>query len=355
VAFYETDEKRWGAVQARDVLADLEFFYGVITTGVYCYPSCPSRHALRINTRFFDSRQEALCKGFRSCKRCLSDQVPLAERQQRLVELACRKIETSTEAVAIELLAENLQISRFYLHKLFKRFLGVSPKQYAKAVRGRQMEAALSDSLSVTDALYDAGYNSASAYYSSGAERLGLRASRVRKGGQGMHIRYAFGKTRFGKILVASTDRGICSVLFGETEPALIADVESRFPNAEIARDEETLASTVSEVVLQVEHPSTESTLPMDIQGTAFQEKVWSALQNIKPGTTATYSQIAKQIDKPKAARAVATACAANPVAGLVPCHRVVRASGELSGYRWGVERKRQLIDNESATGSDND
>lgn len=348
MASYNTDEKRWCAIQARDQRADTEFLYGVITTGIYCYPSCPSRQALKDNTRFFDCQQQARQEGFRACKRCLSDQPPLATRQQLIVEQACRELEASAGALSIELLATSLQISRFHLQKLFKRFLGLSPKQYAKAVRARQMESALNSEATVTDALYSAGYNSASAFYVNDAERLGMPARRYKRGGEGLKILYAFGKTRLGGIIVATTDKGICCVLFGDTQKTLKTDLASRFPLADLTKDTDALAALVLDVISCIEQPKTQSSLPIDIQGTVFQEKVWRALRTIKPGTTATYSDVASMIGKPTAARAVATACASNPIAVLVPCHRVVRASGELSGYRWGVARKRMLIDSEA-------
>lgn len=344
---YSSTAQRWQAVQVRDKNADLHFFYGVTSTGIYCYPSCPSKAALKENTVFFNCREEASNSGLRPCKRCRSDDDPLLVRQTKIVESACRYIESSADSVKIDEVARAVNVSRFHLQKLFQQYLAISPKAYAKASRAKGFERALVSSSSVTEALYAAGYDSASAFYAEGAERLGMNAKRYKEQGRGMDIRYGFGSTRYGKIIVASTSVGVCCILFGNTQKEMLEDLQSRFSNAILTRDSEHLEPMVKRVVKLIDFPSKGVDISMDVRGTAFQEKVWAALREIPLGSTATYSEVAKRIGKPKASRAVATACAANPLAVVVPCHRVVRASGELSGYRWGVERKRQLLDDE--------
>ena len=344
---YQTDLLRWQAIQTRDAAADACFLYGVTSTGIYCYPSCPSRAAKREHTRFYDNRDEALQDGMRACQRCHSDQPPLQERQRRLVEKACQLIKASTEPVKVEALAGELAISRFHLQKLFQQFLGMGPKQYVKAVRARNVSEALVNEPSVTRAFLDAGYDSASAYYADGASRLGMSARAYRRQGEGLSIQYAFGNSRFGKIVVASTERGICCILFGETQAQLQQDLAERFSKATLTQNRQALQQHVEAVVAGIDNPSLATTLPLDIQGTAFQEKVWAALREIPPGCTESYSELAARIGKPSAARAVAKACGANPVAVLVPCHRVVAANGKVSGYRWGVDRKKRLLANE--------
>jgi AraC family transcriptional regulator of adaptative response/methylated-DNA-[protein]-cysteine methyltransferase len=344
---YDTEDKCWQAIQNRDIEADESFLYGVITTGVYCYPSCPSRAALRENTRFYSTREAAVADGLRACRRCHADEPPLLIRQRQLVERACELIMHATETLRVETLATRLGISRFHLQKLFQQFLGMSPKQYIKAVRARHLSETLSGPSSVTEAFLDAGYDSSSSYYADGAARIGMSARTYRRLGEGLSIRYAFGKCHFGKIVVAASERGVCSILFGETQQELTEELSARFSKATLIRDSTAMQQLVAEVVAGIENPVLAQTLPLDVQGTAFQEKVWTALRRIAPGETASYSQIAAGIGQPTAARAVARACGANPVAVLIPCHRVVGAGGDLTGYRWGVERKRRLLEHE--------
>lgn len=344
---FNSDKLKWQAVQNRDAAADECFLYGVTTTGIYCYPSCPSREARREHTRFYRNRDEAREDGMRACQRCHSDQPPLQERQRLLVEKACALITASAEPVKVAELAQQLGISRFHLQKLFQQFLGMGPKQYIKAVRADNLGKALANESSVTRALLDAGYDSSSAYYADGASRLGMSARTYQRQGEGMSIQYAFGHSRFGKIVVAVTERGICSILFGENQAQLLQDLTERFSRATLTQNRRALRQLVEDVVAGIENPSLAATLPLDVQGTAFQEKVWAALREIAPGSTESYSQLAARIGKPTAARAVARACGANPVAVLVPCHRVVGANGKITGYRWGVERKQRLLENE--------
>jgi AraC family transcriptional regulator of adaptative response/methylated-DNA-[protein]-cysteine methyltransferase len=345
---YNTDSERYQAVLARDSEADSVFFYAVLTTGVYCYPSCPSKTSLKENTRYFKTRQVAVDDGFRPCKRCLSDQAPLVDRQHALVESACSLIDESSGSSRIEVVAEALAVSRYHLQKLFKQFLGVSPKAYSNAARARSIESTLAGSESVTHAVYEAGYNQTSTFYAAQANRLGMSPKNYQRGGKGLAIRYAFAKTSFGKIIVATTLRGVCCILFGESQNAMVDDLQSRFSHAKLERDSEALEALLVAVVSEIENPNDDFAFSLDIQGTVFQEKVWTALQDIQPGNTASYLDVAKKIGKPKASRAVAAACAANPLAVVVPCHRVVRATGEISGYRWGVNRKQKLLAHET-------
>ena len=345
---YNTEDERYAAVRARDARADSLFFYAVLTTGVYCYPSCPSRVSLKENTRYFETRQAALDDGFRACKRCLSDVEPLIERQRKLVESACHLIRESQGSRKIEEVAEGVAVSRYHLQKLFKKFLGLSPKAYANAARTQSIESTLSNAQSVTQAVFDAGYNQSSTFYAVGADRLGMSPKKYQRGGEGLTIRYGFAKTKFGNIIVAITQKGVCSILFGESQDKMVQDLQTRFKQASLQRDSASLESLLVTVVNEIENPQDRSAFTLDIQGTVFQEKVWQALQEIQPGSTASYLDIAKKIGKPKASRAVAAACAANPLAVVVPCHRVVRATGEVSGYRWGVARKQKLLAHES-------
>ena len=344
---YNTVQQRWLAVQSRDKAADDQFFYGVTSTGVYCYPSCPSKTALRANTLFFSTRNEATSAGLRACKRCRSDEAPLAVRQAQLVEDACQLIKNAPSSAKVEDIADQLSVSRYHLQKLFQQYLSLSPKAYAKAARAQDLERALNASSTVTEAVYAAGYESVSTYYAEGAERLGMSAKRYKSKGNGLHIRYGFGTTRYGKIVVGCTDKGVCCILFGDTQQRMFEDLETRFSKATLVRDTQELEPVIALVVEQIDTPLLNANLSVDVQGTAFQEQVWQALRQIPTGSTATYSEVATRIGKPKSSRAVATACAANPLAVIVPCHRVVRASGELSGYRWGVERKRALLTDE--------
>lgn len=345
---YNTEAQCYKAVLARDNAADSFFFYAVLTTGVYCYPSCPSKTSLKENTRYYPTRQAAVDDGFRPCKRCLSDHAPLLERQHDLVESACRLIDESLGSSKIEAVAETLAVSRYHLQKLFKQFLGLSPKAYANAARTRLIESTLSASESVTKAVYEAGYNQSSTFYAAEANRLGMSPKSYQRGGKGLAIRYAFAKTTFGKIIVATTSKGVCCILFGESEDAMVQDLQTRFSKASIERDSDSLEALLGAVVVNIENPDDRFAFSLDIQGTVFQEKVWTALQDIQPGNTASYLDIANKIGKPKASRAVAAACAANPLAVVVPCHRVVRSTGEISGYRWGVSRKKKLLAHES-------
>ena len=357
---FETDSARWNAVRNREAVADGVFFYGVITTGVYCYPSCASRGALRENVRFYTSRQAAVDDGLRPCKRCQSDRPPLAERHLKLVEKVCRLIEQSMGPARIESIATSLDVSRYHLQRVFKAHVGISPKAYDKAVRAGRLSSILETSGRKTDAILDAGYATASRFYEDAGERLGMPVKIATEGAPDMSIHYDYAKTSLGLVLVAASQRGLCSVIFGDAKVALREELNNRFPKADIkianSKDrssDESLHHWLALATRLIEQPTLDdwqlsTRLPIDIQGTAFQEQVWQVLRRIPVGSTQSYKDIAVAIGKPKSSRAIAQACAANPLAVVLPCHRVVASSGKLSGYRWGVERKSTLLERES-------
>ena len=345
----DTDSARWAAVIAKDRAADGEFFYSVRTTGVYCRPSCAARPARRENVAFHAGAAQAEAAGFRPCKRCKPDQPPMAERQAAMVAQACRTIETAEEAPDLETLAAQAGVSPFHFHRVFKSVAGVTPKAYADAHRAGRVREALATSGTVTEAIYDAGFNSNGRFYAKSAQVLGMTPTRFRAGGEAAVIRFAIGECSLGSILVAATDKGVCAILLGDDPEALVRDLQDRFSRAELVGADAEFETLVAQVVGFVEQPGLALDLPLDVRGTAFQQRVWQALRDIPAGETAGYAQIAEKIGSPKAVRAVAQACAANALAVAIPCHRVVRTDGALSGYRWGVERKRALLEREAA------
>ena len=344
---YASDAARWDAVQRRERAADGVFYYSVRTTGVYCRPSCGARPARRENVAFHASCAEAESAGFRPCLRCRPDLPPLAERQAQLVAAACRLIEASEEEPSLDALAASAGMSRFHFHRVFKAQAGVTPKAYAGAVRAARVRAGLAQGAPVTDALYAAGFQSSSRFYAGADAMLGMAPARFRSGGAGEEIRFAVGACSLGAILVASTGRGICAILMGDDPEALVHDLQDRFPKARLVGADAGFERTVALVVGFVEAPRLGLDLPLHVRGTAFQQRVWEALRAIPAGVTVSYTELAQRIGSPNAVRAVAGACAANPVAVAIPCHRVVRNDGGLSGYRWGIARKRALIDRE--------
>lgn len=344
---YASEAARWDAVQRRERAADGVFYYSVRTTGVYCRPSCGARPARRENVAFHASREEAEGAGFRPCLRCRPELPPLAERQAQLVAAACRLIDASDEEPSLDALAESAGMSRFHFHRVFKAHTGTTPKAYAAAVRAARVRAGLAQGAPVTDALYAAGFNSSSRFYAGAGEMLGMAPARFRDGGAGEEIRFAVAACSLGAILVASTGRGICAILMGDEPEALVHDLQDRFPKARLVGADAGFEHSVALVVGFVEAPRLGLDLPLDVRGTAFQQRVWEALRAIPAGVTVSYTELARRIGSPAAVRAVAGACAANPVAVAIPCHRVVRTDGGLSGYRWGIERKRALIDRE--------
>ena len=342
-------DPRWDAVVRRDRRADGQFFYSVKTTGVYCRPSCAARVARPENVEFHVSAQAAEHAGFRPCKRCRPDQLPLAEQHSATVADLCRMIENAEQAPTLEQLAAHAKLSTFHLHRVFKAITGLTPKQYAAAHRSRRVKAELGRSNTVTEAIYGAGYNSSGRFYEQSNDVLGMTPTAYRSGGASTEIRFAIGECSLGSILVAASDRGVCAILIGDDPDALARDLQDRFPRAHLIGGDLRFEQLVSKVVGFVEAPALGLDLPLDVRGTAFQQRVWQALREIPAGRTVSYSQIANRIGAPKAVRAVGAAVGANPLAVAIPCHRVIRNDGSLCGYRWGVERKRALIEREAA------
>ena len=343
------DEERWQAVQRRDPAFDGKFFFAVRTTGIYCRPSCASRPARRENVAFFQTVAEAEKAGYRACKRCRPDRLGAPDPQVEAVRRACERIEQAEEAPKLAEVAAGAGLSPYHFHRLFKTITGVTPKAYAVATRARRAADKLRTGGTITEAIYNSGYNSSSRFYESAAARLGMTPGAVRRGGAGVRICFAVGEASLGAVLVAATSKGVCAITLGDDPETLVRELQDRFPNAEFEGGDSEFERMVAEVVGLVEAPAQRLDLPLDIRGTAFQQRVWAALSAIPPGKTATYKEIARAIGQPAAVRAVAQACAKNPLAVAIPCHRVVRTDGDLSGYRWGVERKRDLIAREAA------
>lgn len=341
-------DPRWAAVIARDPAADGSFVYSVKTTGVFCRPSCGARPARPENVQFHRTATDAQRAGFRPCKRCKPDQEPLAARHAALVTRLCRIIEQAEPAPGLRQLAEHAGLSRYHLHRIFKAVTGLTPRAYAAAHRSARVRAALDSSGTVTEAIYSAGYNSSGRFYEQANRRLGMTPTDYRAGGADAQIRFAIGQCALGAILVAASARGVCAILLGDDPHALARDLQDRFPRADLVGGDADFEQVVAKVVGFVEAPRLGLDLPLDIRGTAFQQRVWQALLAIPPGSTVTYTDLAQRIGAPRAVRAVAGACAANVLAVAIPCHRVVRIGGDLSGYRWGVERKRALLDREA-------
>lgn len=341
-------DPRWRAVLSRDAGADGRFVYSVKTTGVYCRPSCPSRHARPENVRFHASAEDAASAGFRPCARCRPDEPPIAQRHATLVADLCRFIEQAEQAPSLDALARRAGLSPHHLHRVFRQVTGLTPKAYAVAHRARRVRDSLSRAGSVTDAIYHAGYGSNGRFYAEAGQVLGMTPSAWRAGGRDTAIRFAIGQCSLGAILVAESVRGLCAISLGDDPDALARDLQDRFPNATLVGDDPAFAQKVARVIAFVEAPGVGLDLPLDVRGTAFQQRVWLALREIPPGHTVTYSELAQALGAPQSVRAVAGACAANPLAVAIPCHRVVRRDGNLSGYRWGVERKRALIERET-------
>jgi len=347
-SLFSNDEDRWAAVVRRDRGAEGVFYYSVRTTGVYCRPSCAARLARRENVRFHSSCEEAEAAGFRPCKRCRPNEAGLREQRAAIVAKACRLIETAEEMPNLESLAESAGMSRFHFHRVFKSVTGVTPKAYAAAHRARRVREELPRSGTVTEAIYGAGFNSNGRFYATSSEVLGMTPTNFRAGGTGASIRFAVGECSLGAILVAATEKGVCAILLGDAPEALVRELEDRFPKATLIGGDEGFEQWVAKVVGFVEAPALGLDLPLDVRGTAFQQRVWRALREIPAGSTASYTEVARRIGAPKAVRAVAHACASNAIAVAIPCHRVVRNDGALSGYRWGVERKRALLEREA-------
>jgi AraC family transcriptional regulator of adaptative response/methylated-DNA-[protein]-cysteine methyltransferase len=342
------EDPRWNAVIHRDASADGSFYYSVRTTGVYCRPSCGARLPLRDNVAFHATPADAERAGFRPCKRCKPDQPTLAERHTALVVAACRQIESADELPTLAQLANAAGLSQHHFHRIFRQITGVTPADYASAHRSHRVRDALARSGSVTEAIYDAGFQSNGRFYATAAQALGMKPSAFRAGGVDTEIRFAVGQCSLGAVLVASTDKGICAISLGDDPDHLLRELQDRFPAANLIGADADYERVVARVIGMIEAPGQHTALPLDVRGTVFQQQVWQALQEIPAGKTASYAQIAERIGAPGAVRAVAQACGANPIAVAIPCHRVVRQDGALSGYRWGVERKRTLLQREA-------
>ncbi len=344
---YATDDERWDAVCARTPEADGLFCYSVRSTGVFCRPSCPSRTPRRANVAFHASAGAAEAAGFRACLRCRPLDAPLAVRQAEAVAHACRLIDAAEEAPDLASLAAACGMSRFHFHRIFKARTGITPKAYAAARRAERLKQGLARAPTVTVAAYDAGFHSSGRFYAATPGVLGMTPRRYRTGGAGEAIRFAVAQCSLGALLVAATGKGICSILLGDDPDALVRDLQDRFPRADLVGAEPDFERTVAQVVAFVEAPRIGLDLPLDVRGTAFQQRVWQALRQIPAGQTVGYAELAARLGMPQGARAIAGACAANPVAVAIPCHRVVRNDGSISGYRWGVERKQTLLNRE--------
>jgi AraC family transcriptional regulator of adaptative response/methylated-DNA-[protein]-cysteine methyltransferase len=331
-----TDERRWAAVLARDKAADGTFVLGVKTTGIYCKPSCPARKPLRKNVRFYATCAEAEAAGFRACKRCKPNVANGADAQAEKIAAACRMIETAETAPSLAALAAQAGLSPYHFHRVFKAATGLTPKAYAVSHRNKRVREALKGANTVTEAIYEAGFNSTGRFYADATPSLGMKPRAYRAGGADAEIRHAIAKCT-----------GLCALFFGDDPAELEQELRDRFPRAKLTKGDRAFKDLVAKVVAYVEAPQKALDLPLDVQGTAFQHRVWTALREIPSGETVTYGDIARRIGKPEAVRAVGTACGANRIAVAIPCHRVVGSTGKLTGYRWGVERKQALLDRE--------
>jgi AraC family transcriptional regulator, regulatory protein of adaptative response / methylated-DNA-[protein]-cysteine methyltransferase len=342
------DEARWQIVLAREVCSNERFVYGVRSTGVYCRPGCPSRRPRRENVMFFPLPDAAEKAGFRPCRRCRPQTARPSSPQIEMIGRACRFIEERADApFTLADLGDKLHASPYHLERTFKRFLGITPRQYADALRLERLKANLHEDRDVTTALYDAGYGSSRSLYERAPEHLGMTPATYRRGGRGMEISYTTVQSPLGRLLVARTERGICAVSLGDSDDALAQDLRAEYPEAAIQRDGGHLGLWVSKLVSHLCGNEPRLDLPLDVRATAFQWRVWQELRKIPYGERRSYSQIAASMGRPKAVRAVANACAANPAALVIPCHRVVRDTGDTGGYRWGAERKRALLSRE--------
>jgi AraC family transcriptional regulator of adaptative response/methylated-DNA-[protein]-cysteine methyltransferase len=342
------DDPRWVRIAARDKTADGHLWYSVATTGVYCRPSCPSRTANPDNVQLHDTLQSARATGFRPCRRCNPDGLSLQSENAVLIAKACRIIEKSEEEPSLETLADAIGRSPSHFHRVFKAATGLTPKQYAAANRAKKIRQGLVAGNSVTEVIYDAGFNSSGRFYENATDMLGMTPSQYRAGGRNEEIKFAVGQTSLGAILVASSTKGVASILLGDDPDELVRNLQDRFPKAHLIGANRDYEALVARIVGFVEAPNIGLDLPLDIRGTAFQHRVWRALQEILLGETVSYAEIARRIGSPRAARAVADACAANNFAVAIPCHRVLRNDGSLSGYAWGVERRRRLLGREA-------
>lgn len=352
---FSDEQSRWEALVRRDRLAAGEFVYGVVTTGVYCLPDCPSRLPIRENVRFFTGCEEAERAGFRPCRRCRPSSPGGRDSRCDAIAAACRTLEDSDRMPTLRELADAAGMSPFHFHRMFKKAVGITPAQFAREKRMERMRKRLREEATITDAVYGAGYSSASRFYEKAPGALGMKPAQYRKGGEDMRIRFAAARCCLGWILVAATEKGLCAIEIGDDPHVLRERLLLTFPKAEFIENDPDFSETVSRALSMLDSPGKGSDLPLDIQGTAFQRRVWEALREIPAGSTVSYTELARRIGRPDAVRAVASAVAANKIAVAVPCHRVIRRDGDLAGYRWGIERKRMLLELEKTGAGDGD
>lgn len=342
-----TDDDRWQSVVDRDVDADGQFVFAVQTTGIFCRPSCRAKHALRKNVRFFADAQQAQDAGFRPCKRCQPDKDSAQQHRLDKIARACQLLEQESP-LTLDELAQQVAMSPYHLHRLFKATTGMTPKVWQQSWRARRLRDALAKGVPVTQAILNAGFPDSSSYYRQADQALGMTAKQFRKGGDNVSVRYTLADCSLGRCLVAESERGICAILLGDDDATLVADLHELFPAAQDVPADADFQQRVREVIAAINARDAPLSLPLDIRGTAFQQQVWQALRAIPCGETMSYQQLASAIGKPKAVRAVASACGANKLAIVIPCHRVIRGDGALSGYRWGIARKAQLLQRET-------
>ena len=347
----DDDEARWHAVLMKDARCDGQFVTAVSSTRIYCRPSCPARRPNRENVSFFQLPEQAEQAGFRACRRCHPRDGRGADPQIQMAREVCRLIdENQGEPITLAALSERIGVSSFHLQRTFKSVMGISPKDYAETSRVNRFKQGVRKGDAITNAIYDAGFGSSSRLYESASAQLGMTPATYGKGGRGAAINYAIVGTALGRLLVAATSKGVCSVMLGDSDESLKANLSQEFPAAEIRPDEKALRSSLRAIVEHLKQKSPHIDLPLDIRATAFQRLVWEQLRAIPYGKTHSYSEVAQAIGQQKAVRAVARACATNPVALVIPCHRVIREDKSLGGYRWGLERKKKLLEREART-----
>lgn len=342
---FNTDGDRWMAVCENNADADGFFYYAVLTTGIYCRPSCRSKVPNRDNVHYFLSCDEAEAAGYRACKRCVPRASSTAEETEKKIVRACRIIEESDTSVTLDQLAKQVHLSPYHFHRLFKKIVGITPKQYASRHQSQRFQTNLKNSPSVTDAIYSSGYGSSGSAYDKKRDQLAMTPRDFRRGADGITITYGTSRCSLGWVIVAATDRGICAIELGDEPDVLAEQLQSRFPNARLDKAESGFETVLSEVVDFIESPKESFSVPLDIKGTAFQQQVWEILRQIKPGDTMSYTDVAKRLGRPEAVRAVASACASNGLAVVIPCHRVISKAGGIIGYRWGAERMKRLLE----------
>lgn len=347
---FNTDDARWNAVCNNNSDADGAFYYAVITTGIYCRPGCRSKLPNRVNVEYFTTCDDAEKAGYRACKRCKPSAPSKTNETEQKIIHACRIIEGSETSIKLDDLAARVGLSPYHFHRLFKKIVGITPKQYASRQQSRRFQSHLKTSQSVTDAIYSSGYRSSGSAYDKKRDQLAMQPKAYRNGAAGITITYGVARCFLGWVIVAATDRGICAIEFGNDAELLPQQVQARFPNGQFKKADVAFKTLLEEVVEFIESPKKTFEVPLDIQGTAFQQQVWEVLRQIKPGETLSYTDVAERIGKPSAVRAVASACASNKLAVVIPCHRVVSKSGKTSGYRWGAERKERLLQLEKET-----